>query len=144
MNTKLDAIKAMSTLQYFMSRQQTLAVSNLIRGPERQFFIDILVELADRIKKMPQTYQQEGTPLDEQIVYLHYFGGGFDWYITEKDKGAESDENPKVQQQAFGLACMFDDEWGFISIQELIENGVELDFHLEPCSVKTLMGRIHP
>jgi len=50
-----------------------------------------------------------------------------DWYITEKDMGDE-------QIQAFGLADlgMGFPELGYISIEELVENGVELDLHWTP------------
>ena len=45
---------------------------------------------------MPQTYQQEELG-NQAIVYLHYFHGGADWYVTERDM-----DGP--QHQAFGLA----------------------------------------
>ena len=57
---------------------------------------------------------------DDAVVYLHYFRGGMDWYITEKDMEEE-------QHQAFGLADLgYGGELGYISIQELIDNGVSL------------------
>lgn len=41
-------------------------------------------------------YEQDGKG-EEAIVTLHYFRGGMDWFITEKDMEPE-------QHQAFGLA----------------------------------------
>jgi hypothetical protein len=40
------------------------------------------------------------------------------------------------QLQAFGLACMFEKELGYISIAELLRNGAELDLHFEPRAIK--------
>jgi len=82
---------------------------------------------------MPRPYATDGTPTDDKIVHLHYFSGGSDWYIVERDS---SDE----QLQAFGLACLQGEypEWGYISIQELIENGVELDLYFTPRPVSRL------
>lgn len=79
---------------------------------------------------MPTTYQtaEQG---DEAIAYLHYFIGGFDWYITEKDMLHE-------QLQAFGLARVFEAELGYININELRENQVELDLYWAPTALKDL------
>ncbi|MEQ1916574.1 MAG: DUF2958 domain-containing protein, partial [Gallionella sp.] len=74
------------------------------------------------IETMPKTYQTDRQ--DDPVVYLHYFKGGCDWYITELDFEAE-------QLQAFGKADlgMGFPELGYISIVELLECGVELDLH---------------
>jgi hypothetical protein len=107
-----------------------------MRGEERQFFYDKMVELADRVAGMPQTYEQQS--LGEQgIVSLHYFAGGqANWWITEKDKGDPDDQKNGVppQSQAFGLADLFADggELGYISIPEILSCGGELDFHFTP------------
>ena len=80
---------------------------------------------------MPKTYEQDGNGGDA-IVSLHYFKGGMEWYILERDK---SDE----QEQAFGLADLGDGgELGYISIQELIENGAEIDLYFTPHPIKVL------
>ena len=70
--------------------------------------------------------------LDDAIVYLHYFKGNMDWYITEKDMIEEE------QNQAFGYADLglgFG-ELGYISLIELAENGVELDLHWTPKTLR--------
>ncbi len=79
------------------------------------------------------------------IAYLHYFAGGeYNAYITEKDKGSP-DDHPQLkgmQQQAYGLACPFlsdDGETGYISIQEIIENNGELDFHWTPQTLEQIV-----
>lgn len=124
---------ALQALAPFLSRGQMSAVREGMRGEEGQFFINKMIELADRIATMPHTYQQDGKG-DDAVAYLHYFKGGADWYITEKDKDGDVD-------QAFGQADLGDGpELGYISIRELVSNGVELDFHFEPTTLGILKG----
>ncbi|MBL0011067.1 MAG: DUF2958 domain-containing protein [Nitrosomonas sp.] len=82
---------------------------------------------------MPKTYGQDGMG-DKAIAYLHYFSGGSDWYITEKDMEDE-------QLQAFGLANLGQGgELGYISIQELIDAGVEIDLYWTPKTIGQIKG----
>ncbi len=69
----------------------------------------------------------------EAIAYLHYFLSGFDWYITERDM-------ERQQLQAFGLACMGEEEMGYINIVEFIRNGAELDLYFEPRSLRKILA----
>jgi len=132
MNTKLDAVEAIKHLKPFISKQQLSVLGDACYGEERRFFIDKIVEMGNLIKTMPKTYEQDGKG-DQAIVSLHYFKGNMDWFITEKDM-----EMP--QHQAFGLADLGYDgeELGYISIQELIENNVELDLHFTPKTLKEI------
>jgi len=133
---RADALHAIQALTGFIGRSQLAAVASGMRGEERQFFYDKMVELADRVAGMPQTCEQQS--LGEQgIVSLHYFAGGqANWWITEKDKGDPDDQKNGVppQSQAFGLADLFADggELGYISIPEILSCGGELDFHFTP------------
>lgn len=122
-------------LQHFMSRSQWACILDGLQGEERRHFADLLRTYAQRIATMPKTYEQDGQG-DEAIVYLHYFRGGADWYIIEKD----SDPDQSGQHQAFGLADPFGDggELGYISIAELRQIGAELDLHFEPCTLGAL------
>jgi len=133
--TEADANRAMESLRTYMGKSQWAAVRSGMRGEEKQFFRDKMVELADRIANMPKTYEQDGKG-DDAIVSLHYFTSGGDWYITEKDMEAE-------QHQAFGLADPFQDggELGYISIIELAENGAELDFYFTPKTLGEVRGK---
>lgn len=132
MNTKLEAGRAITThLRYFIGRQQLSVLGDACYGEERQFFIDKIVEMGNLVEKMPKTYEQDGKG-DQAIAYLHYFKGNMDWYITEKDM-----EMPQIQ--AFGLADLgYGGEFGYISIQELIENNIELDLHFTPKTIKEI------
>lgn len=62
-----------------------------------------LERIKEAIDSMPRTYEQEGKG-DQAMVYLHYFTGGCDWWILEKDAGAPTDDPEDFQAQAFGIA----------------------------------------
>lgn len=127
----LDAAVALKALRGFISPLQLQAIGNGVRSDDRQFFIEKLCELAARVTAMPKTYAQEGLG-GAALAHLHYFTGGGDWYITEKDMESE-------QHQATGLVDLgFGSEFGYISIVELIENNVELDLHFTPKPLKEI------
>ena len=100
---------------------------------EKQYIFDKCVEMVDIIKNMPVTYEQDGKG-KHAIAHLHYFKGGMDWYITEKDTETE-------QLQAYGHANLgfgFG-ELGYISIAELIQNDIELDLHFTPKTLEEIL-----
>jgi hypothetical protein len=114
----------------YVSASQGGAIREGFFGEEGEYFEGKLQELSDIIRNMPSTGETDGKG-DEAIVYLHYFHGGFDWYITEKDC-----VEGEPQYQAFGYADMGFPELGYISIYELIENGVQLDMHWTPRTLR--------
>lgn len=121
-----------------MSPSQLSCIRSGLRGEERQYFTEKIIEIVTSIHHTPAIYQQDGLG-ENAIAFLHYFIGGMDWYITEKDPGAPEDEEigilPSTQQQAYGLACAQSEELGYISVAELIANNVELDLHFTPCTL---------
>lgn len=123
MTTIPEAAEAAKILRQFISHEQMIAMADGVRSGEGEFFKDKFVEMANIISNMPKTYEQENKG-DDAIVFLHYFLGNMDWYITEKDMGDE-------QIQAFGLADlgMGFPELGYISIEEIIGTDAELDLH---------------
>lgn len=128
-----DVNKVMPLLKQFIGKSQLSAIGTGIRGEEGQFFKDKLIEVANVIRTMPKTYGQDGMG-DKAIAYLHYFKGGGDWHITEKDMEDE-------QLQAFGLADLgYGGELGYINIQELIDTGVELDLYWTPKTIREIKG----
>jgi hypothetical protein len=87
---------------------------------------------------MPVTYATDGQG-DDATVHLHYFTGGCDWYITEKDAGTPDEPG---QRQAFGLANLgYGGELGYISIAELIANGAELDLYWRAVPLRTVKAK---
>lgn len=138
--SKRAAMNAFTSLAPFMSQSQLSALAQGMRGEEKQYFFDKVVALADLISSMPVTYQQDGKG-DEAVVYLHYFYGNSDWYITEKDVEGGV-------QQAFGYAVLNGDmdcaELGYISISELVglvNANVELDLYFKSCTLAEVKSR---
>ena len=132
-NTIADVNAVMPLLKQFIGKSQLSAIGMGIRGEEGQFFKDKLIEIANVIQTMPKTYGKDGMG-DKAIAYLHYFKGSGDWHITEKDMEDE-------QLQAFGLANLGQGgELGYISIQELIDAGVELDLYWTPKTIGQIKG----
>jgi hypothetical protein len=137
-HTKLEAIEAIKALREFMPSTQINIIVDAMRHDEKQFFFNKVCELAELIKNMPVTYGQDGKG-NQAIAYLHYFRGGTDWYITEKDKGSHEDQR---QVQAFGLADLgYGGELGYISIVELLENKIELDMYFAPAALENIKER---
>lgn len=126
--TRHEAFEAIKGLKDFMSLRQLRVMVDGMRDEEKEFFLAKAIELGERVKNMPEPYGQREEK--DPIVYLHYFRGSTDFWITERDNV------PGEQQfQAYGYANLgsdWDAEWGYISIQELIECNVELDWHWTP------------
>ena len=132
MNT-ITLIEDVMTLRRIAGPDQVAAILEGGTGEEGEFFREKIAEYAERFLTMPKVYEQDGKG-DEAVAYLHYFTGGMDWYITERD-------TIEIQDQAFGLADLgCGAELGYISIVELIQNGVELDLHWEPKTLGAIKG----
>ena len=132
MSTIEDVLKIIETVRPFLSKSQLQVMANLCRSQEGEFYKTKFLELETIIREMPATYEQEG--LGEQaVIHLHYFGQGFDFYITEKDREGDG------TYQAFGL---YPDQGGlqyeYVSIAELVENNLELDLYWEKITVEQL------
>lgn len=111
----------------FINGRQLDFIRSLCAGEEGEFFRAKIAEMANIFRTMPKTYEQDGKG-DQAVVHLHYFTGGCDWWITERDM-------EEVQHQAFGYADLGDPmcaELGYISIVELIQVGAEIDLHWTP------------
>lgn len=125
-------------LYHFIGASQGAAIGAALRGEEGQFFHDKLDELAEIVRTMPKTGETDGLG-ENAIVHLHYFYGGADWFITEKDMGSPDDapEDVGKQFQAFGWAEILPDcgEYGYISIEEVCDAGAELDLYWKPKTV---------
>lgn len=131
-NSVEKGVAALNSIRQFLSRGQFKAIADAMKGEEGRFFIDKAKVLAQLIEGMAKTYEQDGKG-DDATAYLHYFKGSGDWYITEKDASGKGTE------QAFGLADLGQGgELGYISIDELVRNNVELDLHFDPKSLAAL------
>ena len=121
--SNMYSIAKLAILREFLSAAQTLALTELAMGVERAFYLDKIDEMVNVVQTMPVTYQQDNLG-DEAVVHLHYFRGGADWFITEKDIDGGIDQAFGFAELGFGHG-----ELGYISIRELVANGVELDLH---------------
>jgi len=125
---KLKLIKQVEYLKEFMPASQLASMLENCKGEESAYFIEKINEMSQLIQEMPVTYEQDGKG-DQAIASLHYFIGGVDAWVTEKDMEAE-------QVQAFGLVNVGQGaELGYISIQELCKAGASLDLHFEPKTI---------
>jgi hypothetical protein len=117
---------AIQKCRAFIGANQIAVMVEACRGEEGEFFREQFFELADLFESMPRTYWTDGQG-DAATVHLHYFIGASDFFIIERDID-------HAQEQAFGLADLYGDggELGYVSILELIRNGVELDLHWTP------------
>lgn len=125
---KAKSLNALSAIQPFFSKSQLFVIKHACQGEEGGFFMQKVIDIEKLIASMPVTYEQDGAG-DDAMVYLHYFRGGSEWYITEKDVlGGVA--------QAFGYAVLNGDmvfaELGYISIAELTDCNVEFDLYFSP------------
>lgn len=139
---KTTTIKATELLRGWINRQQLAVMFQACKGEEGEWFETKLTQLAELVTTMPSTRGQEGKG-EEAIVYLHYFRGSADFYITEKDAGSIDDAPEEFQSQMFGHADLFGDggEIGYISLPEILEGGCELDLHWTPKSLREAVKR---
>jgi hypothetical protein len=67
----------------------------------------------ERLDQIPCLYETESTPLEEKLIYLHFFIGGCDWFIAEYDG----------EDLFFGFVILNGDtinsEWGYFSFSDL-------------------------
>jgi hypothetical protein len=118
-------------LSDFIGLSQKWAITHALQGEEGQHFVELTREWSRTIQTMPKTYETDGQGKNS-VAYLHYFRGGMDWYITEKDMENE-------QLQAFGLVDMgYGPELGYINIEELKSSNVELDLYWTPKPLKSI------
>lgn len=128
------ALSNSGLLNFFMPKSERFALLETLDGEEGEYMADIVNGMVERINNMPKTGETDGQG-DEAIVHLHYFGGAVDAWVTEKDMGDGTDD--QRQHQAFGLVSLgYEPELGYVSIQELIENGIELDLYWTPKPLK--------
>lgn len=135
MNTSLARIALQSTLAFWMPAAESKVLLSSLHGEEAEGIAEVVLRNLKTIEEMPETYAQEA--VEDPTVYLHYFKGGCDWYITEKDVQGGVD-------QAFGYANLGDPqsaELGYISIAELVQNGCVLDLYFTPTLLSVIKAK---
>ena len=142
-------MKKETDLNHYIGGSQLQVIRAACKGEEGGYFRQMISALEKRITAMPKTYDTDGMG-DAAPVTLHYFNGSSDWWIIERDAGDADDEIPDLQSQAFGFTCINGDkrnaELGYISIEELIRLGVEIDLYFTPKTLgetKEKLGLLH-
>jgi len=119
----------------FIPFSERIAVSDM---PE-----DVSIPLLENVKQaladIPRLYAQDGKGKNS-IVYLHYFTGGSDWYITELDKDTK---------EGFGYAVLNGDyqnsEFGYMPISQFTKaENLELDLHWKYKTVNQILEKDAP
>ena len=124
-------LKEYPMLKYFIGTTQLKCIVDALRGEERQWFESRMIYFNTLFTSMSHLYQQDGLGKNA-VAHLHYFIGGRDHYIIERDM-------TPAQNQAYALTSINGvTEMGYVSIQELITHGVELDFHFHPIRIGDL------
>lgn len=87
------------------------------------------VPTKERLDKIPRLYETENVPVENKLIYLHFFIGSCDWYI------AEFDGDDVFWGYAILNADLQNAEWGYISFSELrevrVQGWCEVDCELE-------------
>ena len=118
----------LDTLKLLTTPEQYEVITDAMLGEEGDHFIEIIDRIHATWQAMPKTYESTAQGR-AALARLHYFTGGCDWWIVEKD----ADPDHAGQVQAFGIADLgMGRELGYISIPELLENGAELDLYFTP------------
>lgn len=100
----------------------------------------MLIDLMNKKSKtsIPELYATENISFEKKTIHQRYHirNIGFYWLIAELDE---------KQNLGFGYANLNNDdfaEWGYISINELLENGAKLDNTWKPCTYVEAMKRV--
>ena len=125
----------LDTLKMLTTPEQYEVITDAMMGEEGDHFIELIDRIHATWQAMPKTGETDGQGC-AALARLHYFTGGCDWWIVEKD----ADPDHAGQVQAFGIADLgMGRELGYISIPELLENGAELDLYFTPKRIGELL-----
>ena len=128
MKSRTNELPQLDILKMLTPPAQYEAIIDGMMGEEGDAIIELIDHIYSMWQAMPKTYESTAKGR-AALAQLHYFIGGCDWWIVEKD----ADPDHAGQVQAFGIADLgMGPEAGYISIPELLENGAELDLYFTP------------
>lgn len=124
-----------AVLRPYLPRAEAEVIRGALRGEGAQWFRDKIRELAETIRKMPRTYDQ--SQVKDAVASLHYFTPAHDFYILELDMEGSG------REQAFALSFNSGSgdsrgRLGYVSIDEIVRAGAELDLHFDPKTVSEI------
>ncbi len=137
MKSRTNELPQLDTLKLLTTPEQYEVITDAMMGEEGDHFIEIIDRIHATWQAMPKTYESTAKGR-AALARLHYFTGGCDWWIVEKD----ADTDHAGQVQAFGIADLGIGyrELGYISIPELLENGAELDLYFKHQPIGELLA----
>jgi hypothetical protein len=96
-------------------------------------------KIYDTLSKMPKTYELNDVKI--KPIGLKLFVSSMTWYVVEADAGSPEDEFEGTQRQAFGYVVNESypecSEWGYIDIDEVVQNGAEMDLYFDDMYIKS-------
>jgi hypothetical protein len=124
-DNELNEIKKIVPRSMLLSINESLTERERAKRNGQDFEnFDYFENLIEGYREIPKLYYQDGKGKNA-IVYLHYFSGGTDWYITELDKQTN---------EAYGYVILNEDtqnsEFGYVDINDLVTNNrIEVDLY---------------
>lgn len=125
-NIIASAVAAVPLVRKFTPPSQMREIIAGTQGVERDKYLKILADFGNRIFNMPAS-GAKAAPLADEIAQLHYRVGLYNWYVTRKGP-----ENPVENAVVFVTAPGVTESIGFISVQEILASGGELDLSFKP------------
>lgn len=86
LDEKIQKAKDYASQDKFIPNSQKTAMTDSLRGEEKEYFAKKFAEVQEIVENAPEMYQTQGKSEEEVKPVLHYFGGAFDLYVTEIDK----------------------------------------------------------
>jgi hypothetical protein len=139
MDLKQQALVAARVLRPYMSRGQMIVLTTASHGGEGIFALELFVKMASNVEAMPSVLVngQDGANAE---AHLHYFYGGSDWYILEKNWDGGVD-------RAYGFVVLNGDmqnaEYGYVDIGDLVARGANLDLYFKTQTIAEVLARCH-
>ena len=99
----------------------------------------------DQLVDIPKLYATENIPLEDKLIYLHFFTASSDWYIAEFDS----------EDLFWGFTILNEDyfnaEWDYISFKELkaikvlglFEIDCEINWRIRPAREVDKIAKCH-
>ena len=126
-------VNTLATLRRVIPIRQFQFLKTLLRGEEKEFFIDALTEIEFQYNDLPIIGTAgSDQPTDKAMAKIHLFGPSADWWIVEKPSHPE--------EPAFGIADLGYRELGYFQLDEIIRlPGIEIDLHWKPKTVQQIL-----
>ena len=126
-------VNTLATLRKVIPLTQFQFLQTLLRGEEREFFVDAMTEIEFQYNDLPIIGSAgSDQPTDTALARIHLFGPSCDWWLVEKSYHPE--------EPCFGIADLGYRELGYFNLWGIIRlRGVEIDLHWKPNTVQQIL-----